>query len=120
MTQAELSNELRALLRLLREHDFLRYSATGRREYEEKLRTVTGLFTELVARALARPLPNPYPAASLEGLKAEGPEAAVRAAQRLAAKLRGADGGAQGAEAWRKAAEDLSALPRGASPSVAR
>lgn len=120
MTQTELSNELRALLRLLREHEFLRYSAAGRAEYDDKLRTACGLFASAVAGAVGFPMPNPYPSATIEGFRAEGCAAAEKAARRIAVRLRSgsAPGTRAASEAWLKAAERITTLPRdGERPS---
>ncbi len=127
MTQAELSNELRALLRLLREHEFLRYSAAGREEYQEKLRTACGLFAAAVTSAVGLQVPNPYPTATIEGFQGEGFAAAEKAARRISSRLRSsstarADARAS-AESWLLAAERVALLPRGGertSPRASR
>jgi len=109
-----LSAELTAALRLLREHAFLRYVPSGAAEYEEKVRTACGMFASAVSRAAGAPVPNPYPAATIDGLGATGPDAGVRAARRVAAALAkasaanpGSDRLRRAADAWRRASEAL-------------
>ncbi len=48
MRRAEFAAELGGIIRLLRDHSFLAYSESGRREYEQKLRTCGDLFAYLV------------------------------------------------------------------------
>ncbi|HET7838268.1 MAG TPA: hypothetical protein VFL04_00815 [Rectinemataceae bacterium] len=56
MTRAEFAAELGGIIRLLREHSFLAYSASGRREYEQKLRTCGDYFAYLVFRKTGIPV----------------------------------------------------------------
>lgn len=121
MTRTEVAAELAGVVRLLREHAFLRYSEAGRSEYEQKLRTASGLFARAVARASGISVLNPYPMASVEGVQAGGPDSGARAARRIAARLSAAASGASGsdaarltaaAESWRAAAAAIAALPR--------
>ena len=121
MTRTELAAELAAAARLLRDHAFLRYSEAGRAEYEDKLRTASGLFAAAVSRATGAVVPNPFPGASVEGLQAGGAESVARSVRRVSARLSAAAKSAGGrdserlsaaAASWRAAAEAVAALPR--------
>ncbi|HPE90057.1 MAG TPA: hypothetical protein PLH55_11125 [Spirochaetales bacterium] len=64
-------------------------------------------------------MPNPYPAATIDGLGSSGPAAGIRAARRIASRLASAAAKAPGsdrlrraADAWRRAAEALDAASR--------
>ncbi|MBU0926627.1 MAG: hypothetical protein KKA67_02655 [Spirochaetes bacterium] len=119
MTKRELAGELGGILGMLRDHAFLRYAPSGAAEYEEKQRSAGGHFAAIISRATGVPVPNPFPYAGLEGLSSVSAQTVDRAVKRTAAKLAAAQGRAEGAEAavlaraseaWRKAAEAVSAL----------
>lgn len=118
MTRAEAAAEFGSILRLLREHAFLRYSGAGAREYEDKLRSASGLFAELARRATGVAVPNPFPHSGLESASRGDFPGLVGLAKRCSARLAAAAkaGGEESAAlaaasaAWRRAAELLSAL----------
>jgi len=56
MTRAEFSRELGGIQMLLREHQFLQYSPSGRAEYEAKVRTCSEQFAYLVFRKTGVPV----------------------------------------------------------------
>ncbi|PKL26711.1 MAG: hypothetical protein CVV47_01960 [Spirochaetae bacterium HGW-Spirochaetae-3] len=121
MRRTEVAAELAGIVGMLRDHAFLRYSESGRAEYQLKLRTASGLFAAVVAKATGVPVTNPFPDASVEGAVAGGPDSGTRVAKRIAASLAAAAARGSGrrsaslaaaAEAWREAAEAISALPR--------
>ncbi len=104
MTRAEAAAEYGALLRLLREHAFLRYSSAGAAEWEDKLRSVSALFAALVSGAAGLALPDPYPHSGLEKAQRSDFGALAAQAKRCAALLAAAAGRAEGRERVRLAA----------------
>lgn len=121
MTRTEASAELAGIARLFRDHAYLRYSDGGSDEYEDKLRSAAGLFAVIVRNATGMAVPNPYPAVRLDGLIVEGGDSAPRTAKRVASRLAAAAASAgsgsaarlaEAADAWRRAAVALAALPR--------
>jgi hypothetical protein len=56
MTRAEFSAELGGIQMLLREHQYLQYSPSGRAEYERKVRTCAEQFAYLVFRKTGVPV----------------------------------------------------------------
>jgi len=61
MTRSELAAETCSIVRLLREHAYLRYQPSGSKEYNEKLKAADGQFSGLVHQATGLAVPNPYP-----------------------------------------------------------
>jgi len=86
MTRSEFTAELDGILRLLREHSFLAYSPSGRREYEDKLRTCADYFAYLVFRKTGVPVRALPGLVSIESLRetnySAGRNLTVRAGKR--------------------------------------
>ena len=96
MTRREFVSELGGIIRLLREHSFLAYSSSGRREYEQKLQTCADYFAYLVFRKTGVPVRALPGLVSIESVRdasyTAGKNLAVRAAKRaraLAARATG-------------------------------
>ena len=116
MTRAEFAAELGGILRLLREHAFLAYSPSGRREYERKLGACAELFAYLVFSKTGVPvkaLPGFLPLESVRDATYEnGKTLAARAAKRALVQARKASGldreyYAECATLWERAAARL-------------
>ncbi|MDA8425132.1 MAG: hypothetical protein M0Z80_03260 [Treponema sp.] len=116
MTRSEFQAELGGILRLLREHSFLAYSPSGRREYEQKLRTCADYFAYLVFRKTGVPvraLPGIVAIESVrEATYGAGRTLAARAGKRaraMASKATGLDRQyyAECAAVWERAAAKL-------------
>ena len=121
MTRSEVAAETGALVRLLREHAFLRYSPSGRREYDEKLKAADGQFSGLVYRVTGLSAPNPYPRSGLDTLASADADSIVRIVKGIASRLTAAAKKSDGAESatlaraalvWSKAADIIASLPR--------
>ena len=121
MTRSHVAAELAGVVRLVREHAFLRYTPSGRLEYEQKLKAADGLFAAIMSSATGVTVPNPFPHGVVEGLEAPDADSVVRAARRTAARLARAAKTARGAAAaglelaaaaWLRGAAALAALPR--------
>ena len=119
MKKAEAASEFASILRLLREHAFLRYSSTGRKEYDQRLLSASAMFSNLVSRATGLVLPSPVQYAELEKVSDGSFAGLLRTVQRLIGRLRRklATSSAQEAQklermrvAWEKAAQVLSSL----------
>jgi|GEM_PF-1110093 hypothetical protein len=96
MTRGEFSAELGGIQMLLREHQYLQYSPSGRAEYERKVRTCAEQFAYLVFRKTGLPvraLPGTVPIESVRDPSyAAGRSMAERAAKRTRALARKATG----------------------------
>lgn len=121
MTRSEVASETGSIVRLLREHAFLRYSPTGLREYEEKLKAADGQLSGIVYRATGIGAPNPYPHSGLDTLASSDADSIARVVKRIAARLASAakkssgaeaEGLAQAATVWSRAADAIASLPR--------
>ncbi len=121
MTRSELAAETGGIVRLLREHAFLRYLPSGSLEYNEKLKAADGQFSVMVHRATGLGAPNPYPHSGLDTLASADADSIVRIVKRIASRLtsaakksRGAQAAtlAQAAAVWNKAADAIASLPR--------
>jgi len=121
MTRNELAAETAGIVRLLREHAFLRYLPSGSQEYDEKLRAADGHFSGMVYRATGLGAPNPYPHSGLDTLASADADSVVRVVKRIASRLAAAAKKSSGAEAsalaqaavvWSKAADAIASLPR--------
>jgi hypothetical protein len=98
MNRSEFASELGGIQMLLREHQFLQYSPSGRSEYERKVRTCAEQFAYLVFRKTGVPvkaLPGIVPIESIRDPSfTAGRSMAERAAKRargLARKAAGLD-----------------------------
>jgi hypothetical protein len=116
VTRAEFASELGGIQMLLREHQYLQYSPSGRPEYERKVRTCAEQFAYLVFRKTGVPvkaLPGLVPIESVRDPSyAAGRSMAERAAKRaraFAKKARGLDQEyfSRCAAAWERALEKL-------------
>ena len=87
MTRSLVAAELAGVIRLLREHAFLRYSPAGRAEYEQKVKAADGLFAVIVSKATGLQVPNPFPHGGVEGLESPDAVSVVRAARRTASQI---------------------------------
>ena len=89
MTRREFASELGGIQMLLREHQYLQYSPSGREEYERKVRTCVEQFAYLVFRKTGVPvraLPGLVPIESVrEPSFAAGRSMVERAAKRARA-----------------------------------
>jgi len=96
VTRAEFSAELGGIQMLLREHQFLQYTPSGRREYEQKVATCAEQFAYLVFRKTGlavRALPGIVPIESVRDPSyAAGRSMAQRAAKKAHALARAASG----------------------------
>jgi hypothetical protein len=122
MTRVEFSKELGGIQVLLREHQFLQYSPSGRDEYERKVSTCAEQFAYLVFRKTGVPvkaIPGIVPIETVRDPSyASGRSMAERAAKRayaLAKKAAGADKEryAKCAALWEKAWAEMSAPDKG-------
>lgn len=116
MTRSEFVAEFGGILRLLRDHAFLAYSPSGRREYEQKLRTCAEYFAYLVFRKTGLPVRALPGLISIESVRestySAGRSLAVRAGKRargIAARSTGLDREyyAECAAVWERAAAKL-------------
>ena len=116
MTRSEFSAELGGIQMLLREHQYLQYSPSGRAEYERKVRTCAEQFAYLVFRKTGLPvraLPGIVPIESVRDPSyAAGKSMAERAAKRTRGLAREATGldreyYSRCAELWERACEKL-------------
>jgi hypothetical protein len=119
MKKAELAAEFSSILRLLREHAFLRYSSAGRQEYEQRLLSASTMFSDLVSRATGLMLPSPLRYAELEKVSDGSYATLVRTVRRVVVKLRTAASAPPSREtrklvhackAWEQASEVLANL----------
>jgi hypothetical protein len=120
MKKAEAAFEYAGILRLLREHAFLRYSSTGRQEYDQRLLSANLMFCNLVSRATGLVLPPPPVQYTELDRVSDGSYAGlVRMARRIAVRLRRKPPDCTSQEAlrlerlgvgWDKAAKLLSSL----------
>lgn len=88
MNKAEVSSEFSGILRLLREHAFLRYSRTGRQEYDQRLLSANSMFSDLVSRATGLVLPSPLGYVDLEKVSDGSYAGLVRTVRTVVGKLR--------------------------------
>jgi len=121
VTRSELAAETGSIVRLLREHAFLRYLPSGSDEYEERLKAAGGQFSAVVSRATGLGTQNPYPHSGLDTLVSVDAASIGRIVRRIASRLAsaakkssGADAAAlvQAAVVWNKAADVITSLPR--------
>jgi hypothetical protein len=121
MTRSELAAETCSIMRLLREHAFLRYLPSGSQEYNEKLKAADGEFCRLVHQATGLVAPNPYPRSGLDTLDSADADSVVRIVRRIASRLASAAKKSSGAEAatlvraavvWNRVADAIASLPR--------
>jgi hypothetical protein len=89
MDRAQFTAELNGIQMLLREHQYLQYSPSGRSEYEQKVATCAALFANLVRKKTGVPvraLPGVVPIETIrEPTYASGRNLAERAAKRARA-----------------------------------
>lgn len=88
MKKTELASEFSCILRLLREHAFLRYSSAGRQEYEQRLMAASTMFSELVSRATGLMVPPPEHYAELDTVSDGSYDGLVSTVRRVVARLR--------------------------------
>ncbi len=121
MTRSGVAAEAGSIVRLLREHAFLRYLPSGLREYDEKLQAADGQFAGVIQRATGLAVQNPYPYSGLDTLASAEADSIVRIVRRIASRLAAAAKKSSGAEAanlahaamaWSKAADAIASLPR--------
>jgi len=119
MKKPEIASEFSSILRLLREHAFLRYSGAGRQEYEQRLLSASTMFSDLVSRATGLVLPSPLHYAELEKVSDGSYSGLVRTVRRVVARLRRKPGSGDALEiqrmermgrAWEQAAMLLARL----------
>jgi hypothetical protein len=117
MTRSEFASELGGIQMLLREHQYLQYTPSGRREYEQKVLTCAEQFAYLVFRKTGIPvkaIPGILPIESIrDPTFSAGKSMAERAAKRasaLAKKAAGLDREyfSNCASLWERAAARLS------------
>jgi hypothetical protein len=117
MKRAEFAAELGGIQMLLREHQYLQYTPSGRLEYEQKVRTCADQFAYLVFRKTGIPvraLPGIVPIESVRDPSyAAGKSMAERAAKRARALAKKASGlnreyYSKCAETWERAYAKLS------------
>jgi hypothetical protein len=120
MKRAEAASEFSGILRLLREHAFLKYSSAGRAEFDQKLASASLLFTNLVSSATGLTLPAPLGYVELDKISDGGYTSLVRTVRRLVATMRRRPGNLSAEESlrlekmcmiWEKAALLLASLP---------
>jgi hypothetical protein len=96
MNRAEFASELRGIQMLLREHQFLQYSPSGRAEYEQKVRTCSEQFAYLVFRKTGVPVKALPGLVAIESSRepsfSAGRELVARAAKRARAFEKKASG----------------------------
>jgi hypothetical protein len=96
VTRREFASELGGIQMLLREHQFLQYTPSGRREYEQKVTTCAEQFAYLVFKKTGLPvkaLPGIVPIESVRDPSySAGRSMAQRAAKRARALGREASG----------------------------
>jgi hypothetical protein len=88
MNRAEFCAELMGIQMLLREHQYLQYSPSGRKEYEQKVRTCASQFAYLVFRKTGLPvkaLPGTVP---IESVRDPSYQAGRNLAERAAKRCR--------------------------------
>jgi hypothetical protein len=116
MDRAEFCAGLKGIQMLLREHQYLQYSPSGRGEYEQKLRNCGSQFAYLVFRKTGVPvraLPDTVPIDSVrEPSYQAGRDLAARAAKRCRALAKTVYESQRGdylacAQLWDKACEKL-------------
>jgi hypothetical protein len=120
MRRAEAASGFSGILRLLREHAFLRYSDAGRKEYDQRLASASQLFTNLVSTATGLSLQMPGGYLDLERVSDGSFTSLVRTVRRVVVKLRRIPAGCSSEEfrrletqrrTWEKASMLLSSLP---------
>jgi hypothetical protein len=118
VTRAEFVAEMAGILLLLRDHAFLAYSPSGRREYEQKLRTCADQFAYLVFRKTDLPVRALPGLVQIEALREASYAAGISLARRAAKKATAIAAGAAGlnrdyygscARLWKRAADRLAA-----------
>ena len=88
MKKAEIASEFSGILRLLREHAFLKYSTAGREEYDQRLLSASSMFSNLVSRATGLVLPSPIQYVELDKISDGSYAGLLRTVHRLVGKLR--------------------------------
>ncbi len=88
MKKAEAASEFSSILRLLREHSFLRYSSTGRQEYDQRLLSASDMFSNLVSQVTGLTLQSPQRYAELDTVSDGSYASLVRTVRKVAVKLR--------------------------------
>jgi hypothetical protein len=120
MRRAAAASGFSGILRLLREHAFLRYSDAGRQEYDRRLSSANQLFTNLVASATGLALPVPAGYVDLNGISDGTFTSLVRTVRRVVVRLRRKPSGCSAEKSrelekmymiWEKASVLLAALP---------
>jgi hypothetical protein len=116
MTRAEFCAELMGIQMLLREHQYLQYTPSGRKEYEQKVRTCAAQFAYLVFRKTGvpvKPWPGTVPIESARDPSYQaGRDLAARSAKRCRALAKTAYESQRGdilecAALWEKACDRL-------------
>lgn len=96
MDRREFAAEFAGILRLQRDHEYLAYAPSGRREYEQKLRSCSELFAYLVYRKTGIPvrvLPGIVPIGEVrDPTFSAGKALAARVAKRARASAAKAEG----------------------------
>lgn len=87
MKRAQAASEFSGILRLLREHAFLKYSSAGRLEYDQRLSSASKLFTNLVSSATGLTLPSPIDYLELDRISDGSYNSLVRTVRRLVVKM---------------------------------
>jgi hypothetical protein len=120
MRRAEAASGFSGILRLLREHAFLRYSDAGRKEYDQRLASASQLFTNLVSIATGLTLQVPVGYLDLDRISDGSYASLVRTVRRVVVKLRRKPAGCSADESrrletqcriWERASMLLSSLP---------
>jgi hypothetical protein len=120
MRKAEAASGFSGILRLLREHAFLRYSSAGRMEYDQRLASASQLFTNLVSNATGLTLPVPIGYVDLDKIPDGSFTSLVRTVRRIVVKLHRKPAGCSAEDlrrldkmhmVWERASLLLSSLP---------